>query len=366
VYHYYPIAYPVYYYPYPDDYVFGWPYFWGVTTFYSLGWSTHHVSYYQYYDYGHPYYSSRYCNRWYYRHPYYAGNSDWHHNDWNNRWDDNNRNHNYGGRSWNHDGRRGGARPDGGWHRNRNDDRNSAYGTWAGRSGDGRRDDNWTGRRGADWADRQRDGNRSGNSVGRQRAPLQQANAASPLRSRWADRSRINAMTDVTARLRDGSQRSHDVRRVSDRGATHLNGQRDGTPVPATSFAARSGTATSRIDRSRTHVARPDTTRARIDRMLPQPWQAERSGARPQVAQMDRNPQRTAQEQRFTSRSEVPRVRERPVQQVPRATQQRFASQQLQQAPHVQQQAFREQHAPAPRQGSERRGSGGENGNGRF
>src|SRR5262245_15898487 len=97
VYHYYPVAYPVYYYPYPDDYLFGWPFFWGVTTFYSLGWSSHLVHVHHYYDYGHPYYSYRYCDRWFYRRPYAGWYSNWHNNYWNNHW-----NNNWSHNDWRH------------------------------------------------------------------------------------------------------------------------------------------------------------------------------------------------------------------------------------------------------------------------
>jgi hypothetical protein len=60
VYHYYPRAYPVYYYPYPYGHSFTTRNFWGVTTAFRIGWATdylrvHHRSYW-----GHPYYGRRY------------------------------------------------------------------------------------------------------------------------------------------------------------------------------------------------------------------------------------------------------------------------------------------------------------------
>jgi Protein of unknown function (DUF3300) len=136
VYHYYPAAYPVYYYPYPDDYLFGWPRFWGVSTFYSLGWSTHHVHVHHHHDHGHPYYSWRYWDRYWYRHsrPWVAYGSShnhrrdhwnrggWNHDDWKRR------NH-----DWRHDSHRGGARQDGWQHHDR--DRRQG-GDWARRDSD--------------------------------------------------------------------------------------------------------------------------------------------------------------------------------------------------------------------------------------
>jgi hypothetical protein len=90
VYYYYPRAYPVYYYPYPDYYafnrVFNRPFnhgfFWGVTTAYTLGWVSHsvHVLHHSYH--GHPYYGRSYWDGWWYRRPsihvhnnYYTTNS---------------------------------------------------------------------------------------------------------------------------------------------------------------------------------------------------------------------------------------------------------------------------------------------------
>ncbi len=73
VYYYYPRAYPVYYYPYPSWYAFHdhfyRPWFWGVTTAFSIGWHTHHLSVYHHSFYGHPYYGRTYWDRWWYRRP---------------------------------------------------------------------------------------------------------------------------------------------------------------------------------------------------------------------------------------------------------------------------------------------------------
>ena len=73
VYFYYPRAYPVYYYPYPSWYSFSnhfhnsW--FWGVTTAFSIGWHSHHLSVYHHSYYGHPYYGRTYWDRYWYRQP---------------------------------------------------------------------------------------------------------------------------------------------------------------------------------------------------------------------------------------------------------------------------------------------------------
>jgi hypothetical protein len=81
VYHYYPRAYPVYYYPYPVGYAFNSGFFWGVTTAFTVGWLTDsvHVVHHSYH--GHPYYGHRYWDGWWYRRPtihvhnnYYSSN----------------------------------------------------------------------------------------------------------------------------------------------------------------------------------------------------------------------------------------------------------------------------------------------------
>jgi hypothetical protein len=69
VYYYYPRAYPVYYYPYPSYYSFGWNHFWGVTTAFTVGWQSHCLSVYHPSYYGHPYYGYSYGNNWWYRSP---------------------------------------------------------------------------------------------------------------------------------------------------------------------------------------------------------------------------------------------------------------------------------------------------------
>ncbi len=68
VYSYYPWAYPVYYYPYPAGYRFRTGFFWGVTSYFSVGWHSHllHVHYWGHDDF--PYFG------WNYYAPYYARN----------------------------------------------------------------------------------------------------------------------------------------------------------------------------------------------------------------------------------------------------------------------------------------------------
>jgi len=81
VYHYYPRAYPVYYYPYPVGHRFSSGYFWGVTTAFTIGWSNHYLHVYHPSYFGHPYYGHHYYGH-YYRRPsvhvynsYYVDNS---------------------------------------------------------------------------------------------------------------------------------------------------------------------------------------------------------------------------------------------------------------------------------------------------
>ena len=69
VYYYYPDPCPVYYYPYPDSYAFRRGYFWGVTTAFTIGWTTNRLRVYHPSYVGHPYYGRHYWNRWYYRRP---------------------------------------------------------------------------------------------------------------------------------------------------------------------------------------------------------------------------------------------------------------------------------------------------------
>jgi hypothetical protein len=67
VYYYYPIAYPVYYYPYPIDYRFQTGFFWGVTTAFTIGWHNHAVNVWRYGYSGHPYYGHTYYDPFYVR-----------------------------------------------------------------------------------------------------------------------------------------------------------------------------------------------------------------------------------------------------------------------------------------------------------
>jgi hypothetical protein len=70
VYHYYPRRYPVYYYPYPSSFVFDTGFFFGVRTWFSLGWHTHHLHVYDWGYHGHPYYGWAYYDPWYVRNVY--------------------------------------------------------------------------------------------------------------------------------------------------------------------------------------------------------------------------------------------------------------------------------------------------------
>jgi hypothetical protein len=80
VYHYYPRAYPVYYYPYPVGHHFGYDHFWGVTTAFSIGWTSNYLHVYHHSFHGHPYFGRHYYGH-YWRRPtiqvfnHYYGNS---------------------------------------------------------------------------------------------------------------------------------------------------------------------------------------------------------------------------------------------------------------------------------------------------
>jgi len=65
VYRYYPRRYAVYYYPYPAHYAFDVGFFWGVRSWYSIGWHTHHVHLYDWHYQGHPYFGWRYYDPFY-------------------------------------------------------------------------------------------------------------------------------------------------------------------------------------------------------------------------------------------------------------------------------------------------------------
>jgi hypothetical protein len=66
-YHYYPDAYPLYYYPYPVHYRFASGFFWGVTTAYTIGWLTDRVHFHYYGHASHPYYGHHYTSHYYAR-----------------------------------------------------------------------------------------------------------------------------------------------------------------------------------------------------------------------------------------------------------------------------------------------------------
>jgi hypothetical protein len=70
VYYYYPRPYPVYYYPYPAHHHFSTGFFWGVNTWFSIGWHSHHVHAYDPFYYGHPYYGFNYYSPYYVRNVY--------------------------------------------------------------------------------------------------------------------------------------------------------------------------------------------------------------------------------------------------------------------------------------------------------
>ena len=73
VYRYYPVAYPVYYYPYEPDYRFRARSFWGLQSAFYVGWDMHCINVFPYDYYRHPYYGSTFYFDFYwdnYRQPY--------------------------------------------------------------------------------------------------------------------------------------------------------------------------------------------------------------------------------------------------------------------------------------------------------
>jgi hypothetical protein len=70
VYHYYPWRYPLYYYPYPAGYVFDTGFFWGVRSWFSIGWHSHFLHVYDYGYRAHPYFGWSYYDPWYVRNVY--------------------------------------------------------------------------------------------------------------------------------------------------------------------------------------------------------------------------------------------------------------------------------------------------------
>ena len=104
VYHYYPRAYPVYYYPYHRRHHFHDDLFWGVTSAFSIGWSTGRLHWHHYGFHDHPYFGHRYYDPFYYRRPHlYVGLRERNHRRRGERHHDRNR--------WRPHDRRHGARP---------------------------------------------------------------------------------------------------------------------------------------------------------------------------------------------------------------------------------------------------------------
>lgn len=113
-YYYYPRPYPVYYYPYPHGYNFYSNYFWGVTTAFTIGWSTDNLHVFHHSYWGHPYYGRTYYPHWYYRRPSITIYNTWYSDHRSER----TRDHYARGDVW-RPRHTGGARP--GFHRSRAD-----------------------------------------------------------------------------------------------------------------------------------------------------------------------------------------------------------------------------------------------------
>ena len=214
VYHYYPRAYPVYYYPYPYGYSFASGYFWGVTTAFSIGWLTDHLHVYHHSYWGHPYYGHHYLNHHYYRRSslshynhYYVHNS---HRYWNYRYRD--------GDYW-RPRRHGGARP--GHHRERvHYYRDRSRDDWRHRADDrvrvGSSDDRDRQRNnGARWASNRSDADRRDRNANRQSSNRDRNSSGSSDRNAISFRSRdARARADQERRRTRASQ---DLNRPSER-----------------------------------------------------------------------------------------------------------------------------------------------------
>ena len=105
VYHYYPRAYPVYYYPYPSGHYFSNGAFWGVTSAFSIGWHSRSLHWHHHGFHDHPYFGYAYYDPFYYRRPHVW--ISYHQRDRLRRHD---RRHHDGNR-WQNDDRRGHSRP---------------------------------------------------------------------------------------------------------------------------------------------------------------------------------------------------------------------------------------------------------------
>ena len=105
VYRYYPLPYPVYYYPYHSSHRFPHGRFWGVTSAFSLSWGTGRLHRHRYGFHDHPYFGYSYYDPFYYRRPSVFIIRD--------RDRDRRRRHerHHEGNRWQPDNRRQGARP---------------------------------------------------------------------------------------------------------------------------------------------------------------------------------------------------------------------------------------------------------------
>lgn len=110
VYHYYPRAYPVYYYPYASHHRFYDTGFWGLSSLFSLNWDARHLFHYSHGNNQHRYYGRDYHTRHFYRTDHYRTNryrTSQHHQ---RRWSNASRGHRIDGH-WRPANRYAGSRP---------------------------------------------------------------------------------------------------------------------------------------------------------------------------------------------------------------------------------------------------------------
>lgn len=328
-YYYYPRPYPVYYYPYADDYYFASGFFWGVTSAYHLSWQSHYLSVYHHSYHGHPYYGHDYGYH-YYRRPDV--------NVYVNNYYGNNRSHNYSNRDRDRDGDR--------WQANTRNYQGGRGGrTHSDR--ERRRDANLS-------RERQREPGRDSVDRSRLRTMADPENTVSR-RSAGSLASNLTAEAGSTGRTRqarnDSALRERpDANNQVERNATNSGTDarrpvRRQTDVPATAFRQRPARSDAAISSDLTRNTAPTRTteqRAsqsrRTDRQRPglvqsetrnpaatnttqrrsSTRQVERPAAAPEVRARTSNARSTQPRSTAVTRQAAPRSTERPASQVQR------------------------------------------------
>ncbi len=303
VYHYYPQAYPVYYYPYPYGHSFASGYFWGVTTAFTIGWSNHYLHVYHPSYWGHPYYGHHY-NGHYYRHPSISVYNHWYvHNSYRSS------SHHYrDGDHW-RPHNRSGARPAIRSVRNYQypPATSSDY-----RAGTGSIAESRSERSAIRFRNRA-----NGDSIRTERGDNSRRSSSSNRQRLTARNSRQSNADTRAIQIRPGSQRSVSIRQVSTRTSSHSGAsQRPTSPRTAQRQAPVQRQATRATVQRQAPVQR-QAARAPVQRQAPAPIQAARSTAQRQAparqaapssnrGQSGARPQRQASSSRSNARKQRP------------------------------------------------------------